>query len=52
MGKLGMFKELIGFFMERKKYWVIPLVILLFLLALIIVFASTSALAPLIYPLF
>jgi hypothetical protein len=50
--KFPIIKSLIDFLMSRKKYWIIPLVIMLLMLGLLIVFASSSALAPLIYPLF
>lgn len=36
----------------RKKYWLFPVVLILFLLGLIIVFTEGSALAPFIYALF
>jgi len=50
--KFPIIRSLIDFLMSRKKYWIIPLVIMLLMLGLLIVFASSSALAPLIYPLF
>ncbi len=36
----------------RKKYWLLPIVILLFFLGALIVFTQGSALAPFIYTLF
>ncbi|MDR3141550.1 MAG: DUF5989 family protein [Tannerellaceae bacterium] len=45
-------KELIHFLQTRKKYWLIPLLIILLILSLLIVFASGSALAPFIYTIF
>lgn len=45
-------KELLIFLKTRKKYWLIPLIILLLFLSLIIVFAGGSALAPFIYTIF
>ncbi len=36
----------------RKSWWLLPLLLLITLLALILVFAQGSALAPLIYTVF
>jgi len=45
-------KEFTQFLINRKRFWLIPLVLILFLLSLIIVLSSSSALSPLIYSLF
>jgi hypothetical protein len=45
-------KELFLFLRTRKKYWLIPLLLILFLLATLIVVTGVSALGPLIYTLF
>ena len=52
MGKLSTIKELLAFFIQRKRYWLIPLVILLLVIGLVLIFAQTSALAPFIYTIF
>ena len=52
MGKWFILKEFWGFMKVNKKWWLAPIVVMLFLLGLLIVFAETSALAPFIYPLF
>jgi len=52
MGKLSTTKEFFNFLIQRKRYWLIPLVILLLAIGLILVFAQTSALAPFIYTVF
>jgi len=52
MSKLFVLKEFVGYFRERKKWWLLPLVAVLILLSAIIVFAQGSALAPFIYTLF
>lgn len=44
--------ELWGFFKTRKKYWLIPLIIILLLFGILIIFGGSSALAPFIYTLF
>ncbi|WP_232073985.1 DUF5989 family protein [Spirosoma aureum] len=40
------------FVRERKRYWLIPLFIILLLLGLLTVFTTGSALAPFIYSIF
>jgi hypothetical protein len=44
--------ELIGFLWERKLWWMIPMVLILVLFGGLMIFAQTSPLAPLLYPLF
>lgn len=50
--KLGILKEFWGFLMERKKWWLLPIIIMLALLGLLIILTEGSALAPFIYTLF
>jgi hypothetical protein len=45
-------KELFLFLKTRKKYWLIPLIGILLLLAVLIVLTGTTALGPFIYSLF
>jgi len=52
MGKAEFLKELWGFMMTRKRWWLLPILIMLVLLGLLIVFTEGSALAPFIYTLF
>lgn len=52
MSKLAIFKELWGFMKVRKKFWLLPIIILLLLLGLLIIFSESSAIAPFIYTLF
>ncbi len=49
---MSIFKELVAYFRVRKKYWLLPLVLLLVLLGILIVFSQGSPLAPFIYTLF
>jgi competence protein ComGC len=44
--------EFFMFLKARKRFWLWPLFILLFLLSLLLVLAQGSALAPFIYSLF
>ncbi len=46
------FKDLWGFMRERKKYWLLPIVITLLLFGGLIILTSGSAIAPFIYTLF
>ena len=52
MGKIQVLKDFWRFLVERKKWWLAPIVIVLLLLGVLIVFAESSALAPFIYTLF
>jgi len=45
-------KDLWGFLKERKKYWMLPIIICLIVFGALIVFTSGSAMAPFIYTLF
>jgi hypothetical protein len=45
-------KELFLFLRTRKKYWLVPLIGILLILAAMIVVTGVSALGPLIYTLF
>jgi len=50
--KMELLKDLWGFIKERKKYWLVPLIIVLLLMGILIVFSSGSAVAPFIYTIF
>jgi hypothetical protein len=50
--KLSIFKELWDFMKVRKRWWLLPIMLMLLLLGLLIVFTEGSALAPFIYTLF
>ena len=52
MNKLEIVKELLKFLMMNKKYWLIPIIILLVLLGLLILVAESSVLSPFVYSLF
>jgi hypothetical protein len=43
-------KEFLLFLRQEKKWWLVPLVLVLVLVGLVIVFSSSSALAPFMYP--
>jgi hypothetical protein len=44
--------DLFGFLKERKKYWLLPIILTLILFGALIVFTSGSAIAPFIYTIF
>lgn len=45
-------KDLWGFLRERKKFWLLPLILILMVFGGLIVLTSGSAIAPFIYTLF
>ena len=49
---LEFIKEFWEFLFERKKYWLLPIIIVLALFGVLIVLSQGSAVAPFIYTLF
>ena len=49
---LDLLKDLWGFMRERKKFWMLPIIIILLALGGLLVLAQGSAVAPFIYTLF
>lgn len=45
-------KDLLDFLKERKKWWLIPIIISIILIGLLLIFAESSPIAPFVYPLF
>ena len=45
-------KDLWGFLRQRKKFWLLPLIVIVLMFGALMVFASGSAIAPFIYTLF
>ena len=45
-------KDLFQFLMERKAWWLAPIIFVLLLIGVLIVFGGGSAIAPFIYTLF
>lgn len=52
MSNVGLFTELWAFMRVRKKFWLLPLILILFLFGALMVFAQGSVLAPFIYTIF
>jgi hypothetical protein len=49
---MGFLKELWAFLRERKKFWLLPIIIVMLLIGGLLVLAQGSALAPFIYTIF
>ena len=49
---LEFLKEFSEFLIERKNYWLIPIIIVLALFGILIVLSQGSAVAPFIYTIF
>jgi hypothetical protein len=49
---MDLIKEMWAFLKVRKKFWLLPIIIILLLLGALIVFTESSAVAPFIYTLF
>ena len=45
-------RDIWAFIKERKKFWLIPIILVLVLLGVIIVLGGSSAIAPFVYTLF
>jgi Family of unknown function (DUF5989) len=45
-------KEMAAFLFRRKKFWLIPIVVMMSIIGFLLVVAQGSALAPFIYVLF
>jgi len=52
MSKLSIFYEFLEFLRERKKWWLIPIILFLLLFGSIIVVGQGSSVAPFIYAIF
>ena len=49
---MSLMGELWAFMKVRKKWWLLPIVMIMLLLSALIIFAQGSALAPFIYAIF
>ena len=50
--RTGLFGEMWLFLKESKKWWLLPILVVLVAVSALLVFAQTSALAPFIYTIF
>jgi hypothetical protein len=49
---MSFLRELMGFLLARKKYWLIPVVLFMVLFGGLLVLSQGSAVAPFIYTIF
>lgn len=52
MAKLSILKEIWDYIKHRKRYWLVPIIIILVLVGLLLFLTEGSAIAPFIYTLF
>jgi hypothetical protein len=52
MARRGLMSELWAYLKVRKKWWLLPIIILMAAVGALLVFAQGSALAPFIYTIF
>jgi hypothetical protein len=52
MSNASLAKELWALMRARKKWWLLPILVVMFLVGALLVFAQGSALAPFIYTIF
>lgn len=52
MQKFALFYEFWLFLKQNKKFWLLPMILILLLIGALLVFAQSSALAPFIYSIF
>jgi hypothetical protein len=52
MANAGVISQLWAYLTVRKKWWLLPILIVLLVVGGLLVFVQGSALAPLIYPIF
>jgi hypothetical protein len=48
----GLAREFFAFLRVRKKWWLLPIIIVMALMGALLVFAQGSALAPFVYTIF
>ncbi len=49
---MDLLKDLWGFLKTRKKFWLLPIIIVMLLFGILLFLTSGSALAPFIYTIF
>jgi hypothetical protein len=49
---ISLAKELWAFLRHRKKFWLLPIILVMVLFGTLLIFAQGSAIAPFIYTLF
>jgi hypothetical protein len=49
---MSAFKDIWSFMKHRKKFWMAPLIIIIFILGILIIVGGSSSAAPFIYSIF
>ena len=52
MGKLSILGEMWQFIRLKKRYWLLPIIVILLLVAILLLVTQGTAVAPFIYTLF
>jgi len=52
MSQMSLAREMWAFLRMRKKWWLLPIILVMTLVGALIVFAEGSALAPFVYTIF
>jgi hypothetical protein len=52
MSQAGITRELWSYMRVRKKWWLLPIIVVMLLVGMLLVFAQGSVLAPFIYTVF
>jgi hypothetical protein len=52
MSQAGISRELWSYMKVRKKWWLLPLILIMLIMGALLVFAQGSVLAPFIYTIF
>jgi len=52
VSKMGILGELFQFLWQNKRWWLIPVLVVLVLFSLILILSQSSAIGPFIYSLF
>lgn len=52
MSKLATVRELFSFLRQNKRFWLVPVILVLLVLGVVLVLAEGSVIAPFIYTLF
>ena len=52
MSNTGLMKELWAFMRVRKKFWLLPIIVVMVLIGALMIFSQGSVLAPFVYTIF
>ncbi len=50
--RFGIAGELLSFFVNHKRWWMLPIILVVLLMGVLLILAQSSAIAPFIYTLF